>query len=364
MIVSLNIFAHNRLNLFLPNLVELNKINKNSFQIEMNILLDDYCDPKLVNLLKNTSQHLNFNMTFLKFGNYMEKIRFMSKVKNKLVFKVDEDIFLSQKSWENFFSSTNNFKSFSNLALAPCISTGIPTVELFLNNNFKESERKKILEIFESQKFLNWQWKYFLSKIQFKIAKLLNFLNKYNRIKKIIFQLENSFGEIEYKSLNGKYASGDITKFYAAVRSLKHKYKGIHSVRINQDVQFAMNRYIINNFEKIEKNNLNNQAPIRITYAPYFCSSIYYINGRFLRLLYILMYFKILPNDGFEELALNKLLDWFNRPIGFFSNINAYHPTYNTIDEVMHQSINLEFYDFICNYSKLNEFFQHIGEQI
>jgi hypothetical protein len=193
--------------------------------------------------------------------------------------------------------------------LSPVVTTGIPTCELFLDYYMDSMNAEAIRTEFSSISFQDW-WD----------------------------------GEVEYSSLNGVYDKLNWIKFLNKVSNLPHKYKGIHPVRVSPEAQILINRWILAN--RSWRESSPSREVIMMPSSPYFCNSIFACSPILLLTLVKLVKNNAITFDGFDELALNDLLNQRNRKIGFVISALAIHPSYNSIG-IDFEEISNEFFSNI-----------------
>lgn len=189
-----------------------------------------------------------------------------------------------EETWENFD------------VLSPVVSTGIPTCEIFLDFYMDKESAYRVRQLLEEVKFEDW-WD----------------------------------SRVQYSSLNGVYDAQDQRDFFQKVAQLPHPYKGMHPVRMSKAAQEMINEWTLDNREWINWSSPSKIFPLGD--SPYFCNSIFSCSPKYLRFLALKVKKGELIFDGYDELALNELLNEKDRRIGFIGDSLAIHPSYNSIGE-------------------------------
>jgi hypothetical protein len=245
---------------------------------------------KMVDFLKNHGIYSEYFVT--DGGHYMNKIKTASENSGKYAVKCDEEIFLNAKGWEYFLENSKVLENDENLFLAPIITNGIPTVDMFIKQFFDEKAKKEIHDLFLKVPF------------------------------------ENEWG-VDYSSLR-KYVTEANEwipdNFYEGIKQINHHYKGIHPIRLSGEAQYYMVNYILNNFQRFMDPKDYSISEVN---RPYHCNSIFLIkNETWKKILYNQSLFR----DDFDEVPLNLYKQFNNLKMLFINNCFAVHPSYNTID--------------------------------
>jgi hypothetical protein len=240
-----------------------------------------------------------------KIETYWKKVLLASHSRSNTIIKWDEDIYMSSLHASNLLCCIEN-QSWEDIdVLSPIVSTGIPSFEYFLDYYVDNEYARDIRRTLKDQKFIDW-WG----------------------------------SKVEYASLNDTYEPENWKAFFSKVSQLKHPYKGMHPIRMSNGVQKSLNEWILNN----RKWEIWSPPSTILTLdeSPYFCNSVFCCSPKFLRLLVKKVKRGDLFFDGYDEIALNGLLNERGRKIGFIAGALAIHPSYN--------SIGVEFEDISQNF--------------
>lgn len=207
--------------------------------------------------------------------------------RSKFIAKVDDDVFMTEESWLKFLGHVEELGPFE--ICSPVISTGIPSVELFLDNYLTPQESSQIRQQLTSTRFPKALW------------------------------------GVDYSSLNGKYDLG-IEEFLQAVGDLPTHFKGIHPVRLDSDAQ----RMLLDlAFQAISRGRLT-KNPKTVMARTYFCNNIYALSRHSALRLVLGTLLGRLPFDGYDELAINGLLKSCNTGNVVILDSLAVHPSFNS----------------------------------
>ena len=178
------------------------------------------------NILKNYT--INYHLAYVPCPkhNYLPKVKYaIEYAKNNninYIFKCDNDMIITYYTIDYIISNLNKLDN-EFLTLQPCISTGIPTVEYFIDDLFNKTEQNLIYNEFLKCKF------------------------------------NNQIGVYDYRVLNSCLNDyyWDKDTFYTMTTDLNTYYKGIHPIRygFGNDILnelIVLNKNII--FEKKECN--------------------------------------------------------------------------------------------------------------
>jgi hypothetical protein len=180
-------------------------------------------------------------------------------------------------------------------ALAPVLTTGVPSCELF---------------------FDDWLPPEFRSTLRGFLASV---------------DVPQRIWGADYSSLVGTYKVESQARFFSELSKINHHYKGMHPVRFSKEAQEGLVGYVL-------ANRLWNMSPksneiTSISESPYFCNNLFACRRDF----YVDVVQGIrkgsLFSDGFDEVAINQLLDRRGRRIQFARGVLGIHPSYNTVPE-------------------------------
>lgn len=262
---------------------------ENKSKIKLNILSTNNIDFVLPDRIETNVVSFDDNEL-----NYISKIRYAISQDTEYSVKLDEDCFINNHIWDYMIENVSILENQSNLAIVPVLSNNIPLVDNFIKN--------------------------FITDLKVKDKIYKNFLNQ---------NMPNGLWGVDYSPLN-QYTinadSWDPENFYDGVSQLNHFYKGIHPIRICANAQLILNKYILENFDRIvQKNNYSLQE----FSCPYYTNSMFLIKTK--------EWINVLNTesfDAFDEVQFNVYKNRFNKKLFFVENGFAIHPTYNTIHNV------------------------------
>lgn len=289
--LNIYIFSHTRRNYIRRIIQELMQVDSQILNEIRVVLLVDHLGQSgllpIIRLLRDN--RVNFHLVARR--RYLDKSRVMSRSKSKLVMKLDEDIFMTAAVWERFLRDCFEEMPVDRV-VAPVISSGIPGVELFLST-FSD--------------------KAFATQFREKLAHV---------------KIPNVWGA-NYESLAGKYGVESFEDFFTAVRGVNHHYKGVHPLRFSETLQRDLTDYVIKTSDW--KTPLPGPRNVVRDSAPYFCNSAFVTGTLIYKDVMKGVENGVFFTDGFDEVALNQLLDQRGRPLFFNRATAAIHPSYNTI---------------------------------
>lgn len=308
--LTINYLPHSRHQYALGFVKEILKIKKPLLQnIKINFLTSGdnpiwkECKSKL------ELQDVEHNFFVIPHGDYMKKLNTGLEHTDNYFFKLDEDIFIPHLVWEFILQNLYVLDDPKNAFLAPLLSTGIPTVDLFIDAFCSESEKTQLYKIFNQTKLPSiWGADY--------------------------SQLErHTVGSNEWSSEN----------FYNSVKNINHYYKGVHPVRFSTDAQRLLLDICLTKFDKLC--NPDNMDCLVVD-KPYFCNSAFAATKS---LYNTVINSKELFKDPFDEVPLNLYIEQNNLNKIFIKNGFAVHPSYNTLNVfgVDHAAISDQFFNHV-----------------
>ena len=228
---------------------------------------------------------------------YMQKIHTAASSSCKYSMKIDEDIFISHHTLRYMLQNLSVLDSDNILAITPALSTGIPTVEMFIEDVFNDEEKNTIYDMFCKT------------------------------------HIPNIWG-VDYSSLNSNYSKWDAEDYYRKVAAIPHHFKGIHPLRVSSPIQNEMFKII-----RGKKNKIMDKQDycMEIKKIPYFCNSVFTIKTQEWKQI-ISNY--SLYRDLYDEVPFNLYKDMHSKSLAFIRNANTIHPSYNTISDYMQLAVN------------------------
>lgn len=317
-LINIVYLAHRRMEYSNLLFLNLSKCKFKDFHIticSMNCA-KDRAEAVVKNAIETYNLDASLFITYETLNNYLDKINYCINQDYEYSIKLDEDIFMGPHAWDYLFNNMSLLNNEDNLIISPALSSGIPTIDLFIKYNLNEHQKNEL----------------------------------HNEFSKAI--ISNAWG-IDYSFLNEalrpKY---NEELFYNLVKNFNHYYKGIHPVRVNLNIQNKLNELIKNNINMFFQDR---NFIIEELNRPYICNSIFAIKTNIWKNI---INNKSLFVDNFDEVALNKYKEINNKKILFIANTFAIHTMYNTLWEYSDIDYinNIEecFYNFIYNYCKEN----------
>lgn len=307
-LITINVFAHARRRYIKTNFQQLAGLEK-SLKSEICInLIADNCTKRGLSGIAKELQKSGISTRLIYANTYLKKVDVASKVKTAMVSKIDEDIFLTTENWHKLLTDSFNFKMEDEGILAPLISSGVPSVEYFLDNFLGESEVNSLREKFSK------------------------------------FVFVDAWG-VDFSSLQGSYSSIEYSSFFNTVSKLNHYYKGVHPIRFSSDCQEELLNSI--KYSKSWLLPIHSKGFILDNISPYFCNSFFITKTKTYKAIFDGINNGEYFNDGFEEVGLNQFLDRRSRPLYFNHGVAAIHPSYWTANG-SYAALSDSFYQF-CN---------------
>lgn len=221
-------------------------------------------------------------------SNYLPKVDYAIKYAKmngfKYIFKCDNDVIIPAYTLDYIISNISLLDT-KYLTLSPNISTGLPSVEYFIDEAFSHDEALSIRSEFNKCKF------------------------------------NNQPGVFDYNILNNNDEMWDYNKFFNKLKNLNTYYKGTHPIRhgFGNDL---LNNLIIKYKKQIFENKL---CSIIEDDPPYFANMCFFINTA--------RYDDLINNErliinGCDDIPLNRYAWKYNLKHGIISHGYAIHIAY------------------------------------
>jgi hypothetical protein len=253
-------------------------------------------------------QHTNITYNILNVpheNNYMTKVRnaihYAKQNNHNYMMKCDNDIFITPQTLDYIVENLNLLDDPKNLTIGPTLSSGIPSVEYFIEKFVTPEQKNHIESLFLKSQFYD------------RDGASYTYLNSH------------TIGSLNWNK----------TAFFKDVKNMDHHYKGVHPIRINYEAIDYLNNCILEN-----KQGFFTSMPtgiIKDDISPYLCDSIFCIKTD--------IYEKIINDsslfvDGYDEVPLNKYA-WNNGCSHLFvENGFAIHILYNWFSDLHSYEMN------------------------
>ena len=245
-------------------------------------------------------------------NNYLRKVNYAltyAKENNiPYIMKCDNDIFIKSQTFDYMIDNLNLLETGKHLTIGPTLTSGIPSIEYFIEGFLDDDATRHIKEMFLKTQFYD------------RDGVCYDFLN------------EHTIRSTEW----------DKESYFNNVKSMDHHYKGIHPIRFNQEALHFLNTYIVNNKEKFMKDH--DLSIIDNDNSPYLCNSVFCIKTETYKTI---VSDESLYVDPFDEVPVNKYAWNNNMNHLFIKNGYAIHMYYNWMDHHHHHE-----YMFCKNFFK------------
>jgi hypothetical protein len=132
-----------------------NEINKSKYKDKFKFLIinSNTDSSYFENKLKDTNIDYDIVHVDCPQSNYLPKVKFAieyAKLNNyKYILKYDSDVLMPKYTLDFIFENLNKLDDKNNLTIGPSVSTGIPSVEFFIDDFFCEKDAKEIRKEFK-----------------------------------------------------------------------------------------------------------------------------------------------------------------------------------------------------------------------
>ena len=294
--ITINYLANERTQYFKSIFGQLIKIkDSNKEKINVNMLVskphDDNIDIKLL-----TDNGIEAQIIYLPESgrHYMCKVENAMNIANKYTISLDEDVFLNHHIWNFMIENCDVLDDDRNLLFSPLLSTGVPTIDWFVEQFFEEEDRNLLFEKFKNTYIVESNC------------------------------TPPGCGVLNKCTIDSD--KWDCENFYNEVKKMPTYYKGVHPVRVSDELQSLLVDLVLKYKDKLLK-----KMDYELFYnndRPYFCNNVYMIKTE--------TYKKIVEDsslfvDKFDEVPVNKFRERHNLNMVFIKNSFGVHPSYNWI---------------------------------
>ena len=139
--ITINYILHDRDHYVKSFLNEIIKIDEDLKQnLNINFLITSNNNDRENDKIFLQNHNISSSIFLIPSGNYMEKIRTAIENSGLYSVKLDEDIFAPYTVWNYLLSNLNVLDNDDNLLISFLLSTGIPTVDTFIEQFLEEDE--------------------------------------------------------------------------------------------------------------------------------------------------------------------------------------------------------------------------------
>lgn len=234
-----------------------------------------------INYFKTNKPNIEVQLLTYNDSNYLNRVRNAQTTECKYSCKLDDDVLISRHVWNYIIENLGNISSKYPI-IAPILTNGIPTVELFVRDFLNETDKKVAYNLFKTKHIPANQWGLDYSEINKKIDQM------------------NEWDGREYWDFVTNADTGwerlPVPWHYFTVR-------GVHPARFS----FEYNIFIANTiFQNREKFFGKNDYSLEEYPAPYFTNNIFVCETDYWK--YSLDSFE---EDGWDEghLTLRMMMD-------------------------------------------------------
>jgi hypothetical protein len=199
--------------------------------------------------------------------NFMDKIKWSVSQNAEYIIRVDDDCFASPATWSHLIRSAPILDNPRVLAVAPCVSNGLPTFEEFVVTFCTEEEKRELHQMcFDNPILEKWT-------------------NDYSNLREA-YESDLWDADLYYKLL---YKNGDDRL-------------GVHPVRFNLDIQKRINEVILSRWDDfMDPPCIGEYYPLPHE-RPYYCNTCFMIKRDTYRTI---IEDPSLKRDAFEEISFN-----------------------------------------------------------
>jgi len=214
-------------------------------------------------------------------SNYLDRVKTAQSTNCKYSCKLDDDVLISRHVWDYIIENLGNITK-ENPIIAPILTNGIPSVELFVEQFLSESDRHLAYQMFKQQLIPVNQWGLNYSEINQKIESM----SVWNGREYWDFVTDANTG----------WETLPVPWHYFTVR-------GVHPARFSYEFNIFIANQIFKNREKFFGKN---EYSLQTYPAPYFTNNMFVSETEFWK--YSLNSFE---NDGWDEghLTLRMMMD-------------------------------------------------------
>lgn len=249
------------------------------------------------NYFEQSKPIFDVNLVVHPDASYPRKIEYSHQTECKYSCKLDDDVLTSCYVWDYIFENLDKVTNKTPI-IAPIISNGIPSVELFVEDFLNLDELKQAYNLFLNNSVLDFEWGLDYTKVNSKIRSM------------------KEWNAREYwdfvTNVDTQWETRPVPWFYQIVR-------GVHPARFSYDYNMFIANKII---EKKDKFFAKHDYSFIHFDAPYFCNNMFVCETDFWRKTYDIF------TDGWDEGQLTVQMRIDNSKVLYIKNGFAIHMAY------------------------------------
>ena len=221
--ITINYLANEMTQYFKSIFGQLIKIkDSNKEKINVNMLVskphDDNIDIKLL-----TDNGIEAQIIYLPESgrHYMCKVENAMNIANKYTISLDEDVFLNNHIWDFMIENCDVLDDDKNLLFSPLLSTGVPTIDWFVEQFFDEEDKNLLFEKFKNTYIVESNC------------------------------TPPGCGVLNKCTIDSD--KWDCENFYNEVKKMPTYYKGVHPVRVSDELQSLLVDLVLKYKDKLLK---------------------------------------------------------------------------------------------------------------
>jgi hypothetical protein len=283
--IAINILVHERVQFLNMTVWSLSRI-RNKENVVINLLCSGI--PQRVPEIGDQLRSYGFEVNVLGFArpapyNFMDKISWMTdESQPEYLIRVDDDCFAPPLVWETLIGLPRLLEDEEVMAVAPCVTNGLPTVDDFRETFLDPDERDELDQIILANPILN-KWTIDFSSLA------------------PAFEEKEWNPDLYYKLL---YEHGDDRL-------------GVHPVRFSLDAQQWIAQKVFEHWERFMNPPCVTCEYVRPDTRPYYCNTCFLIKREKYREI---ITDESLKRDAFEELPFNLYRRKHNKELGFITD--------------------------------------------
>ena len=131
----------------LNELANIKKQNRNNIQLVVccNVLKQETFNQILIPVVE---AGIEVSLALFESDDYVHKMAIAQQTETEYICKWDDDVFISRHVWDFMIENVDVLHNTNVSVLAPTLSNGMPSIELFIKDFLTKSETKLVNEMF------------------------------------------------------------------------------------------------------------------------------------------------------------------------------------------------------------------------
>lgn len=301
--IQINLFSSSyskyRLPIVKAALKELSNIKlENKLKIRLVVCCNVENENEFTEILYSVAENgIEVSLAAMHSDEYIEKVKIINQSEDEYICKWDDDVYINRYVWDYMIENISVLDNPSVAIIAPTLSNGIPSANLFIQDFLTKEEISEVHSIFLRDNVISDIWG-------------CNYESIYEEVRKMEIWDDEKYWKIVDTHNPIKNTQHSWNMYFA---------KGLHPGRFSYDYNMFLAKHAQHNMHKL----IENSNFYLDTYkAPYFCNNLFIAKKQFYLESQKLFF------DHWDEGQLTAYMNFIDKTPVYVRNCYGIHPAY------------------------------------